>query len=121
MTAAACTFASAPSLAQTAASTTLYKLDTQCSVKQGKPQNCVVEVIQEGDATLYRHKIGSNIETVRITDMPVRMNLWNAKSLRKNRQKRRVPPSRDLITCCSGWISLIQRFRTPDFRRFAPL
>jgi hypothetical protein len=26
------------------------------------------------------------------------------KSLRKNRQKRRVPPSRDLITRCSGWI-----------------
>jgi hypothetical protein len=43
------------------------------------------------------------------------------KSLRKNRQKRRVPPSRDLITRCSGWISLIQRFRTPVFRRFAPL
>jgi|694.fasta_scaffold35621_1 hypothetical protein len=43
------------------------------------------------------------------------------KSLRKNGQKRRVPPSRDLITRCSGWISLIQRFRTPDFRRFAPL
>jgi len=41
------------------------------------------------------------------------------KSLRKNRQKRRVPPSRDLITRCSGWISLIQRFRTPDFRRSA--
>ena len=80
VTAAACAFASAPSLAQSAASTVLYKLDTQCSVKQGKPQNCVVEVIQEGDATLYRHKIGSNIETVRITDVPVRMNLWNAKT-----------------------------------------
>jgi hypothetical protein len=43
------------------------------------------------------------------------------RSLRKNCQKRRVSPSRDLITRCSGWISLIQRFRTPDFRRFAPL
>ena len=47
--------------------------------------------------------------------------LIGLRSLRKNRQKRRVPPSRDLITRCSGWISLIQRFRTPDFRRFAPL
>jgi ATP-binding cassette subfamily B protein/subfamily B ATP-binding cassette protein MsbA len=27
-----------------------------------------------------------------------------SRSLRKNRQKRRVPPSRDLITRCSGWI-----------------
>ena len=48
-------------------------------------------------------------------------NYCTHKSLRKNRQKRGVHPSRDLITRCSGWISLIQRFRTPDFRRFAPL
>jgi len=48
-------------------------------------------------------------------------NYCTNKSLRKNRQKRGVHPSRDLITRCSGWISLIQRFRTPDFRRFAPL
>jgi hypothetical protein len=43
------------------------------------------------------------------------------KSLRKNRQKCGVFPSRELITRCSGWISLIQRLRTLDFRSFAPL
>lgn len=70
-----------PSPAQTKGnSTTLYNLNTQCSLKGGQPQACVVEAIQEGDTTLYRHKIGSNVETVRITDNPVRMSIWDAKT-----------------------------------------
>lgn len=80
VTAAACALASAPSLAQSAATTTLYTLNTQCTVKKGKPQPCIVEAIQEGEATLYRHKIGNAIETVRITDNPVRMTLWDTKT-----------------------------------------
>jgi hypothetical protein len=58
-------------------SKTLYSLNTQCSLKGGQPQPCVVEAIQVGDTTLYRHKIGTDVQTVRITDNPVRMNLWN--------------------------------------------
>lgn len=47
---------------------------------------------------------------------------WYAlKSLRKIRQKCGGFPSRELIIRCSGWISLIQRLRTLDFRSFAPL
>lgn len=66
--------AAAPAPAQ---SNVLYTLNTQCSLKGGAPQPCVVEAIAEGQATLYRHRIGSSVETVRITDNPVRMNIWN--------------------------------------------
>lgn len=59
---------------------TLYTLTTQCSIKGEKPQSCVVEAIQAGDATLYRHKLADRVETVRITDKPVRMNLWDHKA-----------------------------------------
>jgi hypothetical protein len=41
--------------------------------------------------------------------------------LRKNRLNGRVFPSGELIALRSGWFSLIQPFRTPDFRRFAPV
>ena len=66
-----------PSLAQ---SKTLYSLSTQCSLKGAQPQSCVVEAIEEGDTTLYRHRIGRTTETVRISDDPVRMALWNPQS-----------------------------------------
>lgn len=52
---AATALAAAPALAQ---SDTLYKLDTKCSVKGGEPQACVIEAVNEGSATLYRHIIG---------------------------------------------------------------
>jgi hypothetical protein len=64
----------------TTQSTPLYTLNTQCSLKGGQPQTCVVEAIQDGDTTLYRHKIGASVETVRISDNPVRMSLWDAKT-----------------------------------------
>jgi len=73
LAAAATAFAAAPALAQ---SGTLYKLDTQCSVKGGTPQACVIEAVNEGNATLYRHIMGKTVETVRVTDAPVRMSLW---------------------------------------------
>jgi len=74
-------FSPAPALAQTkSAGKTLYTLKTQCSIQRGQPQACVVEAIQEGEATLYRHTIGTTVQTVRITDNPVRMSLWNGKS-----------------------------------------
>jgi len=60
-----------------AQSQTLYKLDTQCRIKGANPQKCMVEAIQEGDATLYRHTMGNRVETVRISDAPVRMTLLN--------------------------------------------
>ncbi len=55
----------------------LYKLETQCSRSGAAPVNCTVEAINEGKSTRYRHLIGQTIETVRITDDPLTMTLWN--------------------------------------------
>jgi len=55
----------------------LYKLETQCSRAGAASVNCTVEAINEGKSTLYRHSIGQTIETVRITDDPLTMSLWN--------------------------------------------
>lgn len=54
----------------------LYNLETTCSLRGGDPQPCTVEAIDEGSATLYRHRIGSSTETIRITDKPTRMTRW---------------------------------------------
>ena len=64
-------------LPASAGDTVLYTLSTRCSLAGGAPQPCSVEAINEGNATLYRHRIGSEVRTVRITDEPVRMALWN--------------------------------------------
>ena len=64
--------------ADAARSETLYTLSTRCSVAGGAPQPCVVEAVNEGEATLYRHKIGSAVTTIRITDKPVRMERWDS-------------------------------------------
>ncbi|WP_161795865.1 hypothetical protein [Synechococcus sp. GFB01] len=40
----------------------------------------MVEATEEGDATFYRHRIGTVTETVRITENPVRMTIWDASS-----------------------------------------
>jgi hypothetical protein len=74
---AAVSLCSGPALAQ---SKTLYTLSTQCSIEGGPAQPCVVEATEEEDATFYRHKIGSTTQTVRITENPVRMTIWDAKS-----------------------------------------
>jgi len=73
LAAGATAVASAPVLAQSAI---LYKLDTTCRVKGGEPQACVVEAVNEGNATLYRHIISRTVETIRVTDSPVRMSVW---------------------------------------------
>ncbi|KEF41256.1 MAG: hypothetical protein ER33_12515 [Cyanobium sp. CACIAM 14] len=64
--------------AQDPAATTkvLYTLSTTCSVRGAAPVPCTVEALDEDGATLYRHRIGTSIETVRITDDPVRMAIW---------------------------------------------
>jgi hypothetical protein len=63
----------------------LYTLKTQCSSLRGEaPVPCSVEAVDANGATLYRHRIGAQIETIRISDKPVRMALWdgNAKQWR---------------------------------------
>jgi len=55
----------------------LYTLKTQCSLAGAAPVPCVVEAVNEAGATLYRHSIGTQITTIRITDKPVRMALWD--------------------------------------------
>jgi len=72
--------AGAWSLPASAGAETLYKLKTTCSIKGGQPQDCVVEAINEGDATIYSHKIGKQVQKIRITDSPVSMSLWDPAS-----------------------------------------
>jgi hypothetical protein len=61
-----------------ARSEVLYKLDTRCALRGAPAQACTIEVENDGTATLYRHRIGSTLETVRILEAPVRMQRWNA-------------------------------------------
>jgi len=56
----------------------LYTLKTQCSLQGAAPVPCTVEAVDEGGATLYRHRIGQATETVRITAEPVTMAIWAA-------------------------------------------
>jgi hypothetical protein len=65
----------APARAQ---SETLYRLETTCSLRGGEPQPCVVDAIDEGEFTTYRHTIGDSTETIRISDAPVRMGRFDA-------------------------------------------
>lgn len=61
-------------------STSLYRLDTTCTLKGGAAQPCIVEAIDEGSFTTYRHTIGRTIETIRISDAPVRMGRFAGES-----------------------------------------
>ncbi|WP_216904128.1 hypothetical protein [Synechococcus sp. CCY 9618] len=54
----------------------LYTLSTECRLQGEAPIPCTVEAVDQGGATLYRHRIGRSIETVRITDEPVTMAIW---------------------------------------------
>ena len=58
----------------------LYTLQTKCSLKGAAPVPCSVEAVNDAGATLYHHRIGNRTITVRISDKPVRMALWNASS-----------------------------------------
>ncbi|MCP9800007.1 hypothetical protein [Synechococcus sp. RedBA-s] len=55
----------------------LYTLTTQCSLKGAPAKACIVEAVNEGESTLYRHKISGEVLTVRVRDQPVRMDLWS--------------------------------------------
>jgi hypothetical protein len=40
----------------------------------------VVEAVDEGDATIYSHRIGKQVQKIRISDAPVSMSLWDPTS-----------------------------------------
>jgi hypothetical protein len=77
----------------------LYTLSTRCSVQGGAPVPCTVEAFDEGGATLYRHRIGKNVETVRITDEPVTMAIW-ASNTKEWRPLRRAAARFSTNTIC---------------------
>ena len=56
----------------------LYSLQTKCSPRGGPPVACQVEAVDEEGATLYRHTIGPTVRTLRISDQPSRLSLWDA-------------------------------------------
>jgi hypothetical protein len=85
-----------------ARSEVLYKLDTQCSVKGAAPVTCTVEATNEADATLYRHVIGSKTVTVRISDRPVRMAIWDASSKQWESLKRASARFSSNTICFNG-------------------
>ncbi|MCT0205723.1 hypothetical protein KQ302_11540 [Synechococcus sp. CS-602] len=62
--------------AEKTAETLIYKLETTCSLKGAEPVDCTVDAIDTGDATVYRHQIGSRSETIRISEEPIRMSRW---------------------------------------------
>ena len=77
----ACTaLLAALALAPAAQAGVLYTLKTQCSLKGAAPVACTVEAVDVGTSTEYRHRIGASIETIRISDKPVRMERWDGGS-----------------------------------------
>lgn len=48
----------------------LYTLTTTCSLKGGAALPCVVEAVDLGDATEYRHKLGTTVVSYRVFDDP---------------------------------------------------
>ena len=63
-----------------AAAEILYTLQTRCSLNGATPVPCTVEAINQETFTLYRHRIGADITTLRISDAPLRMALWDRES-----------------------------------------
>jgi len=60
----------------------LYSLATTCSLAAAAPVPCTVEAenASADKVTLYRHRIGATVETLRITDDPVTITRWNQAS-----------------------------------------
>ncbi|MFN9548604.1 MAG: hypothetical protein ACK6AD_16340 [Cyanobacteriota bacterium] len=56
----------------------LYTLETKCALQGAAPVACTVEAVDEEGATLYRHTIGTTTHTLRISDQPSRLTLWDA-------------------------------------------
>ena len=48
----------------------IYRLDTTCSLSGGPLQPCEVEAVEVGEATEYRHRLGSRTISYRILDDP---------------------------------------------------
>lgn len=67
-----------PAQARTEPMETLYTLETTCTVAGGASEPCVVEATTTAEGTSYRHTIGERVHTVRISDGPTRMSLWDA-------------------------------------------
>jgi hypothetical protein len=63
-----------------AAAEVLYKIETKCAIKGATPVVCTVEAINEGRATLYRHRIGTTVRTIRVSSDPNRMDIWDPTS-----------------------------------------
>lgn len=74
---AALAMAPVAAAAQLDTPTPIYRLETSCSMRGAKPVDCVVEVTEENGATVYRHTIGWVVETIRITDGPLRMTRFD--------------------------------------------
>jgi len=69
-----------PTRAQQAAAANeqiLYSLETRCSLNGAPAVACTVQAVDDGQATLYRHRIGTTTDTIRVTDAPVRMARWH--------------------------------------------
>jgi hypothetical protein len=58
----------------------LYTLATRCSLQGAAPVPCTVEALNQGRATLYRHRIGDSVRTVRVSSDPSRMDIWDRTS-----------------------------------------
>jgi hypothetical protein len=63
--------------ARAAEETLHYQLETTCTVRGGAPLPCTVEAVDEasGDVTIYRHTIGKNVTSIRVTDDPLTMSV----------------------------------------------
>ena len=86
-----------------AGATLLYSLDTWCSLNGTKPVACRVDAIDEGDATIYRHRIGSEERLVRIREQPlVRIELWDAASRQWRSARSAAALLRDNVLCFDG-------------------
>jgi len=56
----------------------LYTLSTLCGVAGAPSSRCIVEAVDQGSVTLYRHRIGTKETVIGISDDPyVRMGRWN--------------------------------------------
>ena len=58
----------------------LYDLATFCSLNGAAPVACTVQAVNQGKVTDYRHRIGQQTLTIRISDSPVRMQRYEAAS-----------------------------------------
>lgn len=58
----------------------LYSLETKCALAGAAPVVCTVEALDQGGVTLYRHRIGDAVRSVRVSSDPSRMEIWDGAS-----------------------------------------